>query len=88
MRNHVTTPYFVRQALADAVPIYNTYQGFGARDPMLGALSALVFPQVLARDLAALPMLPMTAAEGSSIRLAPGVFAPGCLRHDTIFNND
>lgn len=87
LRHHITTPFFVRMALADAL-ISSNYTAEATRDPTLGPMSPLVFAQILAREFPAFPMLPMTAEEGAMMTVAPGVFAPGCLKHDTIFDND
>ncbi len=84
VRHHITTPFFVRMALADSL-ISNGYASSNVRDPALGPVTQSVFAQLLARELPTFPMLPMSAEEGASMTIAPGVFAPACTNHDTIF---
>jgi Pectinacetylesterase len=87
LRNHVTTPFFVRMALADTL-ISNNYRSAGVRDPMLGPVTQAVFAQLLSRELPTFPMIPMRAEEGAAMTVAPGVFGPGCANHDTLFETD
>jgi hypothetical protein len=88
VRHHVTTPFFVRMALLDAL-ISRNYHEVGLEDPELGAFEedARVFAIVTQRELSAFPMLSESAEEGDAIAVAPGVFAPSCSNHDTIHEN-
>lgn len=89
IRNHVSTPFFVRMALFDSL-ISRNYEELGVRDPVLGPFRdtdagvPLTFAVVLQRELATFPGLGSTAEERSSISVPPGVFAPACSKHDTI----
>ncbi len=95
VRNHITTPFFVRMALFDSL-ISSVYGSSGLADPDLGPFVLggpmnnlpLVFAQVLQRELADFPNLPSTAEDGADMSTAPGVFAPACPRHDTIHRDD
>ncbi len=87
VRNHVTTPFFLRMAVADVL-IMEAYTSSGARDPALGAITPLVFAQLQARELAQFTTLPTRAEEGAAMSLAPSVFAPLCTKHDTIWDTD
>ncbi|TNF27416.1 MAG: hypothetical protein EP329_19460 [Deltaproteobacteria bacterium] len=92
VRNHLTTPFFVRMALLDNL-IAGNYEESGVEDPELGPFVRnangvpVVFGVVLQRELATFPELPDTAEEGDAITVAPGVFAPACSNHDTIHEN-
>ena len=86
VRNHVTTPFFVRMALLDS-NISGHYIDEQYSDPDLGLYSLAVFGTVLQRELLAFPDLKATAEEGSLMTVAPGVFAPACTKHDTIHLN-
>ncbi len=85
IRHHITTPFFVRMALRDALSS-NSYYEDGWVDPVLGPFDAMatVYPRVLQPELSRFPMMRMTAEERMSIATAPGVFAPLCSNHDTI----
>jgi hypothetical protein len=87
LRNHLTTPFFVRMALLDSL-IARIYADTGAADPVLGPLDRpLTFGRVLQREFAAFPTMPARAEEGSLMTKAPGVFGPACTKHDTIHND-
>ncbi len=89
IRHHLTTPYFVRMALFDRL-ISSNYDEFGVRDPVLGPFDYTdagvprTFALVLRRELAEFPQQLTTAEERASMTVAPGVFAPACVTHDTI----
>ncbi len=95
VRNHVTTPFFVRMALFDSL-ISSNYEASRLEDPELGPFVLggpmgnlpIVFAQVLQRELAAFGSLPTDAEDGDDMSVAPGVFAPACPRHDTIHRDD
>jgi hypothetical protein len=86
IRHHVTTPFFVRMALFDQL-ISNSYVSLELSFPELGPLTIPRFGQILQRELANFPSLSEFAEEGSEMEIAPGVFAPGCTNHDTIWEN-
>ena len=86
VRHHVTTPFFVRMALLDQL-ISGNYVDAGWADPELGALTVPKFALILQRELSAFPDLATTAEEGEHIPVAPGVFAPACMKHDTIHSS-
>jgi hypothetical protein len=85
MLNHLTTPFFVRQGLADGL-ISDVYVEGGLRyggQPMdLRAFGGLV------RDhLRTFPTLAETALEGTALTKAPGAFGPACSKHETLRSN-
>lgn len=87
LHHHVTTPFFVRMALLDGL-ISENYESYGA-DPVLGPFTStagvpLTFARVLARELNGLATLPADAEE-DAVTVVPGVFAPACPDHDTIY---
>lgn len=86
VRNHVTTPFFVRMALIDGL-ISGNYIEAEYSDPELGILTLPKFAVILQRELAAFPDLRDTAEEGGAMNVAPGVFAPACAKHDTIHDD-
>jgi hypothetical protein len=89
IRHHVMTPFVLRMALYDAL-ISKTYENLGLADPMRGPFVRdamgvpTTFANALRPEMQALPDLAMSAEERMSVRVAPGVFAPGCFNHDTI----
>lgn len=84
IRNHITTPFFVRMALADTL-ISNNYLQPGLREPGADAgLTVPAFARILQRELSAFERLGTTAEEGSAFTRQPGVFAPLCTKHDTL----
>lgn len=83
IRHHVTTPFFIRQALRDVL-VVKGYVDQGLRDSSLQPLTATSFPVLLQGELSKFDTLPTTAEEGAAMTRAPGVFAPGCTKHDTI----
>jgi hypothetical protein len=83
IRHHVTTPFFVRMALRDSL-ISRTYIDQGLRDSAQQPLTVQSWAVILQGELAKLDQLPSTAEEGAAMTRAPGVFAPGCTKHDTI----
>jgi hypothetical protein len=83
LRNHVTTPFFVRMALRDAL-ISGNYVDAMLRNPDLTPVTVPTFARTLHDELATFFNLSATAEEGSQFTREPGVFAPGCTKHDTI----
>jgi len=86
LQNHITTPFFVRMGLADQQISGNyigagyTYQG--------KPLTTLTFATLDHAMLTALPQTVMNGDEKASMTKAPGVFAPSCNTHYTIFADD
>jgi hypothetical protein len=86
IREHITTPIFVRMDLQDGLIMPNQQEaGFA----MLGggALTDAVFAQTVKAELELLADLQSTAEEGTSIRAAPGFMGPSCGKHETLGNN-
>ncbi len=92
VRHHVTTPFFVRMGLLDTV-ISTNFAALGMTDPVLGPLLTpagvpRTFAVLTQRELRTFPMLTTSAEEHAALTRSPGVFAPGCPRHDTIHDDD
>lgn len=84
LRHHVTTPFFVRAALADVL-ISGLYIESGMREPGADAgMTVASFARRLYREVSTFERLSSTAEEGSAFTRQPGVFAPLCVKHDTI----
>ncbi|MCE9580119.1 MAG: pectinacetylesterase family protein [Deltaproteobacteria bacterium] len=83
VRNHVTTPFFVRMALVDQL-ISTNYLEAMLRNPDHTPMTLQSFGLTLHDELTAFANLPGTAEEGAAMTRAPGVFAPACTKHDTI----
>lgn len=83
LRNHVTTPFFIRMALRDS-QISGNYIAEMLRTPNLMPITANSFGLRLHDELGTFGSLPSMAEEGGLMSKAPGVFAPGCTKHDTI----
>lgn len=86
VRNHLTTPFFVRMALRDS----NIGGGMVEEmlnDPDGNPLTINSFALRLHDELTAFAHLSQTAEEGASFTKEPGVFGPACTKHDTIHDN-
>jgi hypothetical protein len=83
LRHHVTTPFFVRMALLDEL-VSGNYIDAMLRNPDLTPVTVPTFARTLHDELATFVNLSATAEEGSQFTREPGVFAPGCTKHDTI----
>ena len=83
LRHHVTTPFFVRMALRDQL-ISGNYVDAGLRNSNLTPVTPASFALTLHGELTAFANLSTTAEEGGEFTREPGVFAPGCTKHDTI----
>lgn len=81
VRNHVTTPLFVRMGLADSL-ISDSYvePGFAYNGERV---DIRLFGNLVAEQLVALTD-PANAEEGDAFTVAPGVFGPACPRHETL----
>lgn len=89
IRHHITTPFFVRMALRDKL-ISDNYVSSGVRNPDMTPMTVASFALTLHAELADFEqMLASTAPteEKVAMTVAPGVFAPGCIKHDTIHSN-
>lgn len=83
IRNHVTTPFFVRMALRDSQIGGNYVESMLRLPDMVTPLTINNFAVRLHDELTLFGSL------GGEEALAkePGVFAPGCTKHDTIHDN-
>jgi hypothetical protein len=86
VRHHITTPFFVRMALFDALNSDSYYIGPMLRNPDLTPITLATYSRTLHDELATFANLSGTAEEGSQFTREPGVFAPACTKHDTIHN--
>jgi hypothetical protein len=82
MLNHLTTPFFVRQGLADGL-ISEVYVKGGLQHAG-EAIDLRVFGELVRASLETFPQLPQTAIEGASIATAPGAYGPACPKHETL----
>ncbi len=83
IRNHVTTPMFVRQGQTDSL-LSDTLIGAGFAIPGYGPVDLAGFAELVRIDLAALADLPSSAEEGTALVRAPGTFGPSCDKHETL----
>lgn len=83
IRNHVTSPMFVRMGQKDSLVSSNRI-GAGYTVPGVGPLDLPLFMQIVRDEGAALANIQTTAHEGSLITVVPGVFAPRCPKHETL----
>ncbi len=88
LRHHVTTPFFVRMALLDAL-VSSNYIDLGVRDPAKPnqVMTPAIFALLLQSELVTFSTLKSSAEEGSAMEKNPGVFAPACTKHDTIHSD-
>ena len=85
--HHVTTPFFVRMGLTDKlISSYYIQAGLAAGDGK--PLTVLTFGLALRDQLTKLQAAVVSGHEKSLVTKAPGVFAPACGTHYTIFNNE
>lgn len=83
IRNHLSTPFFVRMGLTDElVGTTQIEAGFGL--PGQPAFTTLTWAQKVRADLLALASIRSTAVERDAITFVPGVFGPSCSRHETL----
>lgn len=83
LRNHVTTPFFVRQGQTDSL-LSSGITSIGFSVPDGGVLDLLTYAQLVQRDLRALGAIQSTAEEGAAIAVVPGAFGPTCADHETL----
>ena len=86
LRNHLTTPFMVRQGQTDQLISGNLIEA-GAAVPGTGPMTLASFAGIVRRQLAALAQLRTTAEEGAGIARTPGVFGPPCADHETLSSN-
>lgn len=86
IRNHVTTPFFVRQGLRDRLLAPNAVDSM-VTVPGRGLMSEALFEELVRADLLALANIQTTAEEGASITRVPGTFGPPCTKHETLSDN-
>jgi hypothetical protein len=86
LRHHVTTPFFVRMALRDQL-ISSGHIDSGLRNADMTPMTVASFALTLHAELSQFSAM-LTATPGpeekAAMTVAPGVFAPGCTKHDTI----
>lgn len=82
VRNHITTPFFVRMALRDML-ISNNYVSEMMRNPDQTPMTVASFALRLHDELGAL-----TASAEEPPTKAPGAFGPACVKHDTIHDTN
>jgi hypothetical protein len=86
IRNHLTTPMFVRQGQRDML-LSDNLIGYGVSVNTAAGLAAMTLPlfEELVRDqLDALANVQVTAEERAAITTAPGTYGPPCPQHDTL----
>lgn len=86
LQNHVTTPFFVRMGLADQ-QISSNYIGAGY-SYQGKVLTTLTFATLDHEMLSGLQQAVMNGEEKSAMTKPPGIFAPSCNNHYTIFEDD
>jgi hypothetical protein len=86
LRNHVTTPFMVRQGLRDELLSDNAIDS-GVSVPGQGPMTLALFARLVRDQLAALAQLPNTAEEGAAISTIPASFGPPCPDHETLSSN-
>jgi hypothetical protein len=86
MLNHLTTPFFVRQGLADGL-ISDVYVKGELRHAG-ETMDLRAFGGLVREHMRTFPNLAQTAREGAAITLAPGAFGPACSKHETLRSND
>ena len=83
LRHHLSTPFFARVALLDS-GVSENYIESGFRNANMTAMTPMSFAVTLHDELGSFANLSATAEERTAITRQPGVFAPGCAKHDTI----
>ena len=87
IRNHLTTPFFLRMGLTDSLLSRNQIEAQFAL-PGQPVFTLETWAQKVRADLLALADLRNTAADGQSIAVAPGVYGPVCSKHETLRSNE
>jgi hypothetical protein len=86
LRNHLTTPFMVRQGLRDELLSDNAITT-GVSVPGQGPMTFPLFARLVRDQLAALGQLPITAEEGVAISTTPAAYGPPCPDHETLSSN-
>lgn len=86
VRNHVTTPFFMRQGLRDRLLGPNAVESL-VSVPGRGLMTEQLFTSIVHDDLLALANLRTTAEEAAAITTTPGAFGPPCMKHETLSDN-
>lgn len=87
LANHITTPYFVRMGLTDAL-VSKGYIDAGLAGADGKPFTRASWGLALRDTLLNLQQSVLSGHEKSAITKAPGIFAPSCSTHYTIFNNE
>ena len=89
IRNHLTTPMFVRQGQRDALLSDGLIsQGVSVNTSTgLQPMTLALFQQLVGNQLDALANVQVTAEEAAAITTAPGTYGPPCPQHDTLETN-
>jgi hypothetical protein len=88
IRNHLTTPMFVRKGQRDMLLSENLISNNVSVDVGVITLITLpLFEQLVRDQLDALANVQATAEEGAAIPTAPGSYGPPCPQHDTLETN-
>jgi hypothetical protein len=86
LRNHVTTPFFLRMSEQDQLHASNLIEAkFSV--PNKGLMTLPLFGELIRTQLGELATLGRTAEEGAAFVKGPGVYAPVCSKHDTLRSN-
>jgi hypothetical protein len=86
IRNHLTTPFFVRMGLTDSLVSASQIDA-ALSLPGQPPFTQLTWALKVRADLLALSSLRSTAVEKDFIATAPGVFGPSCSDHETLSDN-
>lgn len=82
LRNHITTPMFVRMGQRDSL-VSTLYVGELAL-PGHGPMTIDDFAAQVRTEITDLANLPTSAEEVGAISVAPGAFSPTCSKHETL----
>ncbi len=83
VRNHLTTPYFVRMGQRDQLHLGNAIDGKLSLPGAGAIITPMQFAAKVRADLLALSSIQTTAHEGALVRV-PGVYGPTCAKHETL----
>ncbi len=87
LRNHLTTPFFLRMGLTDSLLSRNQIEaqlGLPGQPPF----TLETWAQKVRADLLALANIRQTAVERATIGTVPGVYGPVCSKHETLRSNE
>lgn len=87
IRNHLTTPFFLRMGLTDSLLSRNQIEARLAL-PGQPLFTQETWAQKVRADLLALAKVQSTAVERQGIAKAPGVYGPVCSKHETLRSNE